>query len=136
MLIEDISDNFPCIVSFNKQYKRYKDPLEFKCRKLTEEKINLLNSALSTKSCDHIKSQDVNTCFNTLHSTILAELDKITPEKDIIIPSRKITREPWITSGIRKSGSELRKLYKNVKLLDSSNALKVEYKLKAEEKSV
>ena len=54
VLIEDMSDHFPCVMSFNKQYKKHKMPLKFKCHKITDENIATLDISLSSKNWDHL----------------------------------------------------------------------------------
>jgi hypothetical protein len=46
-------------------------------------------------------------------------INTISPEKTIIIPAKKVIREPWVTKGIMKSSHTLDKLYR--KTLTKSN---------------
>ena len=72
----------------------------------------------------------MNQCFDIFHSYVLSNMDIVSPEKEVIIPSKKITREPWVTPGIKKSGLALSKLYKRAKLCTENDPVKAEYKNK------
>ena len=54
-------------------------------------------------------------------------LNNIAPETTVRISAKRITREPWVTVGIRKSGMELNKLHKTAKFLSKDDHRYLQY---------
>ena len=45
------------------------------------------------------------------HTTLLETIDKIAPEREFKVPSKKIIREPWMSTGLLKCCKKQQKLY-------------------------
>jgi glucose-6-phosphate isomerase len=68
---------------------------------------------------DSIDIPDTFYAYDIFSDKLHDIINTISPEKTIIIPAKKVIREPWVTKGIMKSSHTLDKLYR--KTLTKSN---------------
>ena len=112
LILDDLSDHLPCLLSLTKVELERKQPELVWKRSLKERNIKKIelklrqtdwNLTLENKSCED--------AFNTFHDRLLYAIDECAPEKPV---KRRPTREnqPWITSGLKKCVRKQRELYK------------------------
>ena len=58
-----------------------------------------------------LKNDDVNDKFESFHHVLLETIDSIAPEKEIIIPAKRVLQEPWMTNRLLKCCEKSRMLY-------------------------
>ena len=58
------------------------------------------------------KPNDVNCLFNNVHAKIFESINKHAPLKEETVNVGKLKHEPWMTSGLKRSSHNLKKLYK------------------------
>ena len=81
IVIYDISDHMPSIVNLHDQKHDKSIPLEFNCRKLTDDKIKDINNLLIQTNWTTLDKIDINRAFNGFHEKINSTLDEIAPLK-------------------------------------------------------
>ena len=79
--------------------------------------INQLKKALNTIDWTDVMSlndcqADVNVQFDCFNEVLLEKFNEYCPEKMIVMSSKKILREPWLTKGLLKCYAKQRTLYK------------------------
>ena len=112
MLIEDISDQFACLVVLKDQNKSSKGPRYMKTRNLDDHKINeIVLSLQGHKWAETLGRLDANKGFETFHMVLIETIDKIAPETEIKLSKGKTAIDPWITKGILNSIRKQKRLY-------------------------
>ena len=114
IIINDISDHLPSIVTIHNQFTDSTEPWEFNCRSLNETKMKEINNLLLSTDWSTLNTTDVNKSFTELQNRIDDCMNAITPLKTITIPRHKVWCEPWITKGISNSMNNCTHLYKKV----------------------
>ena len=112
VICHDLSDHFPCLTILEKINCKKNEPLIIKSRKLNEKNIANINQKLGEVNWTSVlKNTDVNIKFESFHQVLLDTIDSIAPEKEMIIPAKRVLKEPWMTNGLLKCCEKLRKLY-------------------------
>ena len=113
ILIEDLSDHLPSLITLSGQYLEKKATPTILTRKLDEEAYNKINSSLISRDWKtKFRNKNVDECFDAWHSTLQSTIDKFAPERKIKLTKRQLKRDPWITSSLLKSCKKQKKLYK------------------------
>ena len=114
ILVSDVSDHFP-IFSFVRtrwDYSQNYDKDYIVKRNMSENSFNSFIEKLNNYHWDHFYSiSDVNEACNTFIDVINKLYDEMCPLKKVKIKKCN-THNPWITSGILKSITTKKKLYK------------------------
>ena len=123
ILIEDISDHLPSVVSIDglKTYK--KEKVKISSRDTRKRNMDALLAALSKKDWDILITEDVNISFDKLHTELCALLDHFVPFQTHEINYKNLRREKWITPGILNSINTSKKNYR--KMLANKHDLKL-----------
>ena len=121
IIVSDISDHFPCLVSIAKFKHQNRNPLIFKTRKVTQESIDEMYVRLNAVNWERLDVLNANDGYDYIVSNVEKILDDVSPEKTIVIPFCKIIREPWMTEGLMKSSAEKDKLYRKCAGLDKNH---------------
>ena len=86
ILIEDISDHLPSLVLMKQTKLRNKDPLQFKSRKLTDDKIQNIKDELKQKDWNGILRNDsVLINFDNFCKELDITMEKVAPIKEVRI---------------------------------------------------
>ena len=109
VLVDDISDHYPCLVLLHDANKCRKNKIRISKRTLTDSSIQQLNNNLAQIDWNYLEHLDVNEGFTEFHETLIAELDKTCPRKEYLVRQDKIVRDPWITKGLSNSLKKTRK---------------------------
>ena len=112
ILIDDISDHFPSIVFLQNQKICKKEPLKIQTREINDAKITELKDTLDKVNWeDRLSGSNANDAFDSFHTLLVETVETILPEKTKTINYNKIIRDPWLSSGIRKSLHKQKILY-------------------------
>lgn len=111
----DISDHFPVvcfIVKKSKAPKTNQPPLKFKHRPVNESSIHEIQAKLNETDWSFLHNVNVNDAYTLFEDTLLEIIENEAPEKEVVIPSKYIINEEWMTKGLMKSSRILNKLYR------------------------
>ena len=112
ILLENISDHQPCVLSIPGIHRGLKDiiTITYRDKKHIE---NLKTNLLSHDWNKTIKSEDIlEDSFNKFHEFLVKRVDELLPMKTIDIQYHRLRREPWLTKGLEKSLKKSKHLYK------------------------
>ena len=113
ILIDDISDHLPTVALLKQTKMIDKTPIEYKSRKLNDDKIKNINNRLNYKDWNGIlNSHNVNTNFNTMCTVLEETMDLEAPLQTVRISSKRWFQEPWLTTGIETASRKKCALYK------------------------
>ena len=113
LIVEDISDHLPILIILKDLNKSVRGNNYIKSRNLNTSNLD--------KICNDIRRHDWNTLlsnnnasqgFTTFYKILCDTIDKHAPETVKRINTKKIIKNPWITSGIMKSLSKQRQMFK------------------------
>ena len=104
ILLEDLSDHFPCILVAKNILKQTKARTPITSRKITPKTVTKIKNELSSANLsESIKSTDINTAFDKLHEKVLAVVDKIAPYETYMPGKQSYRKEPWLPISLLKS---------------------------------
>ena len=111
VVIDNISDHFPCSVTLS-GLKKSSCPVLRKKRKFTEKVVDSIKEdMMKIDWYEKLQPLTCNDGFNVFHQYLTDSLDKYAPEKEYA--STNIRKHlPWFTSGLKKSSTKLKHLYK------------------------
>ena len=113
ILIDDISDHLPTVALLKQTKMIDKTLIEYKSRKLNDDKIKNINNRLNHKDWNGILNSDnVNTNFNTMCTVLEETMDLEAPLQTVRISSKRQFQEPWLTTGIETASRKNCALYK------------------------
>ena len=113
ILVDDISDHLPCLVTLKNQNKSIKGSRKIQFRTLDEKAIESIKDKLDTHLWESdLKDLAVDECFDMFHDKLMEVIDKIAPIKIKTVSRKKLIRDSWITSGLMTSLNKQRKLYR------------------------
>ena len=94
ILLDDISDHYPCLVILHDLNKCKRDKIRIIKRTFNDSNIDHLNDTLSKTDWSHLESLDVNDGFNKFHEILSSALDKTCPKREYLIRQDKLIRDP------------------------------------------
>ena len=128
ILVDDISDHMPSIITLKDQKKSKKEPLRILTRELNNNKLNELNSKLANMPWEStVQNLDTEETFNCFHTQLQDSIEKVIPLKMKTISYNHILRDPWLTNSLRKCLNTQKHSYKPT-LLSKSNEQINKYK--------
>ena len=108
----DISDHFPCLTILKYVNCSKKEPIKITSRKLTDKNITKINEKINTLNLSqNLNASNPSENFKKFHVALLEIIDEITPEREFNVPSKKVIREPWMSTGLLKCCKKQQKLY-------------------------
>ena len=69
--------------------------------------------------CFALNKCDINTAFETLHSSITDCIDEVSPEKEIPVSTNHTHCEPWMSKGLRNCSKKQLALHKHLLVMKS-----------------
>ena len=126
IILDDISDHMPCMITLFNQKKCRKEGRIVKSRSLTEKSIELIKCDLRRNWEHELEGKNVDESFKLFHTILMETIDKYAPEVEKRISAKKLIRDPWITKGLIISMNKQRKLYQNM-LVEKSDQSKQKY---------
>ena len=129
ILVEDISDHLPCILILKERKFEQKEPIKITTRSMTDKNIASINEHLSNIPWECVLTSDsVDENFNRFHKLLLESVEENTTVKNITIPYKQRLKEPWMTTGIKKSITKKLQLYKQTLKKTCSQQVRQKYK--------
>ena len=126
ILLNDISDHMPCMVTLYNQKKSLKESKKIKSRRLTDNTIQKINNDINTMNWSNdLTRLNAEDGFNMFHDRICALIDTHAPETEKIISAKKVIKDPWITKGLLTSLNKQRKLYTKMLTESSKETYKI-----------
>ena len=126
IIIEDMSDHMPCMITLFNQRKCNKESKKITSRPLTDKNIQKINQDLQVDWNSELEGKSVEESFTLFHNKLMEKIDKHAPERTKRISARKIIRDPWITKGILTSLNRQRKLYQRM-IMDKTDNSREKY---------
>ena len=112
LLIEDLSDHLPCLLSLNELALDKKAKLTKQKRTFTENVIKKIeHDMLNVNWAEVLDKKLCNEGFNLFHSVLQQSINKHAPEKTIVVKTSKVDK-PWMTKGLYKCIDKQKSLYK------------------------
>ena len=106
ILLEDLSDHMPCLLSLPRVEIDRKHTIEIRKRKIDSKSMNSIKlDMLSIDWTAKLESMNCEDSFSNFHDILMSSLDTHCPEKRVIKKGRK-SIQPWITNGIKKCTSK------------------------------
>ena len=126
ILLEDISDHLPCMITMHKQLKCVRESKTVTTRPLTDNNLMKINTDLSAIDWDQeLSSITIEENFNKFHNIVCETINTYAPEQTKKVSAKKAYQDPWITKGITTSLSKQRKMYiKMLKTKKDSDKIK------------
>ena len=107
----DMSDHLPCLCIIDNVLSNRKEPKNMTSRNLKPENIKTLELEIANIHLD-LNESNMNKLFESLHQQLNAIIDETCPEREIIIPIKRVIHEPWMTNSLRKCTKKQQLLYK------------------------
>ena len=114
VLVEDISDHLPSVVSITGLKLSKKEKVKITSRDTRKRNVDALLNALSKTDWSKHITDDVNTSFEKLHIELSTMLDHFVPFSTHEINHKSLRREKWVTPGILNSINTSKKNYKKM----------------------
>ena len=103
IILTDISDHVPCLLTLKGITKTTRTPLTITSRKLDSKVIEKIRGEINEINwIDTLHKEDVDKAFEYFYWTLQNVLDKVAPEKTYTVPPNKILRETWLTPGLMR----------------------------------
>lgn len=113
VLVEYLSDHFPCLAQLNWPYECVKESKVIYTRKLNDQKILNINHDLLHKNwlglLDPCTALDTN--YSTMISTITDSIDKFAPLRKKTIRQNNVLKLPWMSVSLMKCTKKCKHLY-------------------------
>ena len=123
IIIDDMSDHLPCLVTLKNQNKCIKGGKTITSRNLNDKTITKIKDDISKTDWPQILTDDsVDNNFNTFHQKLLDTIEHYAPETEKRISARNIIRDPWITRGLLTSLKKQQRLYKHLLVVKTADA--------------
>lgn len=113
VLMDDISDHFPCLVSFPHK-KSSIAKLSFDYRQYPDNCFLRIADDFGNHDWTEIGREGVDESFQRFSETLQDSFNKHCPLKSIRVPPNKIIREKWITPALIYKSKNLHKIYRQV----------------------
>ena len=114
IIITDISDHLPSIVTISGNILEKKQKIEIISRKINDKTIQAITDVLACHDWESnlCNEEDVNSNFTLFHDKLLSTLNKIAPERKIKLTNKQSKREPWISPSLLKCCTKQHKYFK------------------------
>ena len=113
IIISDMSDHLPifCFLSYKKQKRKAGKALAFESRPITADGISAMINKLQHIDWNCLEHSTTDDAYNTFIQQLNNIMDVCIPKKKVVIPSRFVIRNPWMTKGLVTSSRTSTKLY-------------------------
>ena len=113
ILISDISDHLPCLITVKKPSLFEKSPTKITTRGLNEHKMNTINVKLIEVNCHELfQSKDMDQQYYTFQQILTDTIEEVAPYYTKTIPNSKVIKDPWLSIGLLKCIRKQQSLYK------------------------
>ena len=112
ILLDDISDHFPSLVSLNNQRCLKKEPKKIKTREINDKKISqIMNKLDRIEWVKELTDLDADNAFSSFHKHLVETIESEIPEKTKTLSYKRVIRDPWLTVGLQKCMKKQQSLY-------------------------
>ena len=113
LVIEDLSDHLPILVILKDLNKCTIGNTLIRSRNLNPANLEKIINDIGNHDWQNLlRNANANQGFNIFHNILCSTIDKHAPEVVKRINPKKIIRNPWITSGIMRSLTKQRQMFK------------------------
>ena len=113
VIVEDISDHYPCITLLPELKNIVKIEKSIFIQPIKDQNIKELRHELATENWEEtLNSLTCNEGFEKFHKFLVDTIHKLCPEKQIKVKGKRKRYDPWITKGIQHSISKQKQLYR------------------------
>ena len=109
--LSDLSDHFPCILTWRNIIKQKKNCITFQTKKMQKDSMHKIRSDLDCNWELLNATNNVNQCYDIFNEQLNSVINKYVEEKTVKISYKKIIKEPWLTKGIIESNKKQLCLY-------------------------
>ena len=127
VLVEDISDHLPSVLSISGIKTSKKEKVKITSRDTRKQNVDVLLKALSKTNWSKFVTTDVNSSFTNLHNELSKLLDHFVPFKSYEINHKNLRREKWVTPGLLNSINTSKKNYRKMLANRSDTKLETKY---------
>ena len=127
ILVSDISDHFPCLVLFDRVFKKDMQPLKFMHRKITDVGTDRIKENIINVDWNVMDNMNIDDAYEYFVTELTSIIDTYAPLREVTIPAKKVLREAWMTTALLKSSQECSKKYNSVVGLNKNSEEYVDY---------
>ena len=129
ILLEDISDHYPCLLQINSKFYCIDNAeLVLEKRKFSDKAFASINQDLLFANWAIMYGMDVNCCYQYLLNVIQKSFDKWAPIKTIKVSKKSCFVEPWLSVKLMKLNTKSKKLFARSRRLNASMEDVTKYK--------
>ena len=111
ILIDDISDHLPSVLSITGLKLNKKEKVKITSRDTRKRNVDALLNSMDNTDWTVFISKDVNRSFNKLHTELSKKLDHFVPFCTHEVNHKNLRREKWITPSLHNSIKTSKKNY-------------------------
>ena len=112
VLLDNISDHLPCVMSLSGMNLAKSEPITIISRDMREQNLKALVCELSDVDwSDIMDEEDVNLSTNRVHECLVSKIDHHLPLRTREIQYKMVRREPWVSAGLLHCINRSKKLY-------------------------
>ena len=112
VVLDDISDHLPTVLSLIGMNLAKSEPITVMSRDMRERNLKALVRELSSVNwSDILDTNDMNLSTNRMHELLLTKISHHLPVKTGQIKYKNIRKEPWISAGLLRCIKRSKKLY-------------------------
>ena len=128
IIVTDLSDHLPTLLSLKNIRPEVKLQRTITYRKITKESIQSMDEEHSSYNWSELlKEMNTEDSFNTLHVAVVVAFNTHMPERTKKIGNKTPKSEPWMTNGIKNSIMKQKKLYRMTLQKNSNPAILEKY---------
>ena len=129
ILVTDISDHLPCLLTINNHSLFKKPPTKITTRGFNENKVSTIKNKLNVVNwAELLQTTDINHQYDTFQHILTSTIDEVASYYTKIIPSNKVIKDPWLSAGLLKCTRKQISLYKKTMKKSSTEQHHVQYK--------
>ena len=129
ILVDDMSDHLPSIVSIKGLKTNKKEHIRITSRDTRTKNVRVLKDSLNQIDWSEIiEGNAPNKSMTNLHNKLVTEVEHFTPVRTYNENPRKAQREPWLMSGIHISVRKCKRLYCELLHNKSDQATELKYR--------
>ena len=129
ILIDNISDHLPTVLTLKDMYTSRKDKVQIRTRDMRPSAIDAVVRYLyNVDWTEYINNCSYDDNMSEIHQVVVEVLDEFIPETTRLISYKKLRREPWLTAGIQTSTRKAKLLYKQTQRKNCGNHCLDKYK--------
>ena len=110
ILIDDLSDHYPCLLNLGSRKQKLCDKV-IRGRNLCQDNVDKVCNYLSCFNWSNLQMFKSSEAFEMFEKVLTNSLDLYMPVRDRIIKPKKQIKEAWVTKGILSSVSKCKKLF-------------------------